>query len=58
MERDQQETKQNCAQQRGPKCTAQTVPQNYDMKNMLGHAENKTIKTQKGADEDETPKKR
>ena len=44
MQRDLQETKQNCTK-RGPKWTAQTVLQNYDMKNTLEHAENKTIET-------------
>ena len=35
-----------------------TVLQSYDMENTLKHAENKTIEAYKGANEDETAKKR
>ena len=35
-----------------------TVLQSYDMNNTLEHAENKTIEAYKGANEDETAKKR
>ena len=50
--------KQNCAK-REPKmnCPNCAAKLRY-MKNTLEHAENKTIETQKGANEDETAKKR
>ena len=38
-------------------CTKNCI-QSYNMKNTLEHVENKAIKTLKGANEDETAKKR